>query len=75
MADPIQASTGQVGNSRGHVILSVCIACGVLETIAVALRFLARKRLGAGWRSDDWLIMAALIPNYVMIVLGGFRKS
>ena len=75
MADPIQASTEHVGNPRGQVILIVCIACGVLETVAVALQFLARKRLGARWRSDDWLILAALIPNYVMIVLGGFCKS
>ncbi|KAI4218632.1 MAG: hypothetical protein L6R36_008843 [Xanthoria steineri] len=59
-------------NRRGHAILIICIACGVIETIAVALRFLARRRIKARLQIDDWFIFASLWPNYIMIVTGGF---
>ncbi len=62
-------------NRRGHAILSVCIACGVIETVAVALRFLARRRMKARLQIDDWFIFASLWPNYIMIVTGGFCES
>lgn len=62
-------------NHRGHAILSVCIACGVIETVAVALRFLARRRMKARLQIDDWFIFASLWPNYIMIITGGFRES
>ena len=71
MKDPILGSTTM--NARGRAILCVCIACGVLETVAVALRFLARRRMKARLRIDDWLIFASLWPNYAMIITGGFR--
>lgn len=74
MSDQIHNETGPY-NQRGHAILGVCIACGVLETVAVALRFLARRKLGAKWRIDDWLILVALIPNYAMVIVFGFGKS
>ena len=59
-------------NHRGRVILSVCIACGVIETLAVALRFLSRAKIKARLGVDDWFIFASLWPKYVMILLGGF---
>ena len=59
-------------NRRGHAILIICIACGIIETIAVALRFLARRRIKARLQIDDWFIFASLWPNYIMIVTGGF---
>lgn len=74
MTDSIQHTAG-TQNDRGHAILTISIACGALETIAVALRFIARRKLGAGLRSDDWLILLSLAPNYAMIVAGGFCES
>ncbi|KAL8994967.1 MAG: hypothetical protein Q9169_005208 [Polycauliona sp. 2 TL-2023] len=68
--DPIRQSTPM--NEQGRAILGVCIACGVLESLAVGLRFLARRRMKASFRIDDWLIFASLWPNYAMIILGGF---
>ena len=70
MADPISNSTSR--NERGLVVLCVCIVFGIVQTLAVALRFAARRQMKARWRIDDWLIFASLWPNYVMIVLGGF---
>ena len=74
MADAIQPNI-EPYNHRGQAVLGVSIACGVLETAAVALRFLARRKLGAQWRMDDWLILIALVPNYVMIITGGLGGS
>ncbi|KAL8677884.1 MAG: hypothetical protein Q9186_005726 [Xanthomendoza sp. 1 TL-2023] len=59
-------------NRRGHAILSICIACGFVETVAVALRFLARRKMKARLQIDDWFIFASLWPNYAMIITGGF---
>lgn len=67
--------SGHNDNDRGNALLSVSIAFGVLETIAVALRFLSRRKLGVKWQIDDWLIFVALIPNYAMIIIFGFGKS
>lgn len=73
MTDPISDSTPM--NEPGRAILYVCITCGVLETLAVALRFLARRKMKARLQIDDWLIFASLWPNYAMIVTGGFCKQ
>lgn len=62
-------------NRRGEAILGISIAFAALEAVAVALRFLSRRRLGAKWRIDDWLILVALIPNYAMVIIFGFGKS
>ena len=59
-------------NPRGQAILNISIALGVLETVAVALRFLARRRLGARLWTDDWLILVALFTNYGMIIDSAF---
>lgn len=67
--------SNQRDNDRGNGLLSVSIAFGALETMAVALRFLSRRKLGVKWQMDDWLILVALIPNYAMIIIFGFGKS
>lgn len=72
MADPVEALTPR--NERGRAILCVCIACGILETVAVALRFLARRKMKARFQIDDWLIFASLWPNYSMIVTGSISE-
>ena len=72
--DPIHDATEPV-NRRGHAILAICIVCGVVESVAVALRFLARRKLKARLQVDDWFIFASLWPNYAMIITGGFCKS
>lgn len=74
MSDQIDNDTGP-SNRRGNAILGVSIAFGALEGVAVALRFLSRRKLGAKSRLDDWLILVALIPNYAMVVIFGFGKS
>ena len=70
MANRVQHTTGHQ-NEHGHAILSVSIACGILETVAVALRFVARRKLGARYRWDDWLILISLVPNWGMVIIGG----
>lgn len=70
----VMENTTVVANNRGNAILSVCIACGVIQTFAVALRFLARRRIKTRLQIDDWFIFGSLWPNYAMIVIGGFRE-
>lgn len=74
ISDQTHDMAGQF-NQRGHAILGVSITFGALETAAIALRFLARRKLNTRWRIDDWLILVALVPNYAMIVIGGFCGS
>lgn len=57
-------------NPRGDRVLRVTIACGILETIAVALRLLARRISKAGFGADDYVIIATLIPSYAMLISG-----
>lgn len=58
------------GNPRGDLVIKVTIACGVLETLAVFLRLLARWRSKAAFAADDWWIVATLIPSYAMLAVG-----
>lgn len=48
------------------------VALGIIDTFAVMLRFLSRKKTVIGINADDWLILASLIPAYAMIVAAGF---
>ena len=59
-----------VSNPVGDLTVRVSIAFGVIDTIAVALRLLARTRTKASLAADDALITASLIPLYGMIVIG-----
>ncbi|KAL9134101.1 MAG: hypothetical protein Q9175_004718 [Cornicularia normoerica] len=58
------------GNPRGDLVIKVTIACGVLETLAVFLRLLARWKSKAAFAADDWWIVATLIPSYAMLAIG-----
>ena len=58
------------GNPRGDLVIRVTIACGILETLAVFLRLLARWRSKAAFAADDWWIVATLIPSYAMLAVG-----
>ena len=61
--------------SRADSVNRVAVACGVIETIAVCLRLLARWKTRAQFAIDDWLVVATLIPSYAMLVLGSFSMS
>ena len=61
--------------SRADSVNRVAVACGVIETIAVCLRLLARWKSKAQFAIDDWVIVATLIPSYAMLVLGSFSTS
>ena len=58
------------GNPRGDLVIRVTIVCGVLETLAVSLRLVARWRSKASFAADDWWIVATLLPSYAMLAVG-----
>lgn len=58
------------GNPRGELVIKVTIVCGILETLAVILRLVARWRSKAAFAADDWWIVATLIPSYAMLTVG-----
>ena len=57
-------------NSLGNQVIRISIALGVLITVAVPLRLLARWKSKAKFAIDDVLIIMSILPQYVMIVLG-----
>ena len=59
-----------VYNPVGNQVVRISIAFGVIDTIAVALRLLARRRSKAAFAADDALIVASLVPLFAMIVIG-----
>ena len=64
-----------VSNPVGDLVVRVSIAFGITDTIAVALRLLARTRSKASLGADDALIAASLIPLYGMVVIGHLSQS
>ena len=64
-----------VSNPVGDLVIRVSIAFGVTDTIAVALRLLARTRSKASLGADDALITASLIPLYGMVIIGHLSQS
>lgn len=58
----------------GNRVVLISIAFGVIDTVAVALRLLARWRSNAAFAADDALIIASLVPLYAMIVIGHFSQ-
>ena len=64
-----------VSNPVGNLTFRVGLAFGVIDTIAVALRLLARTRSKASLAIDDALIIASLIPLYGMNIIGHFGQS
>lgn len=57
-------------NPERNRVAQVTVACGVLATVAVILRFVARLRSKASFAADDWLMVASLIPSYSMLAVG-----
>lgn len=51
-------------------IAQVTVACGILATVAVIFRFVARWRSKASFAADDWWMVASLIPSYSMLAVG-----
>lgn len=58
-----------VRNGRGETIVNTSIAIAIIVTIAVILRFIARKKTKATLAADDWFILASLVPAYAMLVI------
>ena len=65
-----QMISNMPGNSLGNQVIRISIALGVLITVAVPLRLLARWKSKAKFAIDDVLIIMSILPQYVMIVLG-----
>lgn len=55
-------------------MLQVSIAMGVLASLAVALRVLARWRVKASFALDDWFLIASLVPFYGMLAISKLRR-
>ncbi|KAM0794903.1 hypothetical protein BDR22DRAFT_939785 [Usnea florida] len=62
-------------NPERSQIVRVTVACGVLATLAVFLRFLARWRSKASFAADDWWMLASLIPSYSMLAVGSIMVT
>ncbi|CAD6590680.1 MAG: hypothetical protein ASARMPRED_004965 [Alectoria sarmentosa] len=61
-----------VNNPVGEHVIRTSIVFGVIDSVAVALRLLARWRSNAAFAADDVLIIASLIPLYAMIFIGHY---
>lgn len=64
-----------VDNPVGEHIIRTSILFGVIDSVAVALRLVARWRSNATFAADDVLIIASLIPLYAMIFIGHYGQS
>ena len=58
---------------HGMYLIYVCGSLAILATIAVILRAVARRKIQAGFRADDWWVTFSLVPMYGMVICGGFR--
>ena len=55
-------------------VIRVTVACGILATLAVFLRFIARWRSKASFAADDWWMLATLVPSYGMLAVGSISS-
>lgn len=62
-------TSGLAGNPKGAGVYHVGLALGILTTVAVILRLVARWKSKARFAVDDLLIILSLIPWYGMVVL------
>ena len=62
-------------NTVGNQVIRISIVLGVLITLAVALRLLARWKSKANFAMDDVLIIISVLPQYVMIAIGVISSS
>ncbi|MCJ1265640.1 hypothetical protein MMC22_005520 [Lobaria immixta] len=54
-------------NPRGDTVVHLTIVFGVIDPLAVMLRFWVRNKSGTKIAADDWMILASLVPAYCMI--------
>ena len=66
--------TMETVNPERNQIVRVTVACGILATLAVFLRFLARWRSKASFAADDWCMLASLVPSYCMLAVGSISS-
>lgn len=59
-------------NPRGVLVICISVALGVIDTLAVIVRFIARRKSESGLAMDDWFIAMSLVPAYFMIMIAGF---
>lgn len=62
-------------NPRGARVAHWTIVFGVIDSLAVLLRFVVRKKSGTKIGADDWMILASLVPAYSMIVSANLCES
>ena len=62
-------------NPGRNRVINVTVACGILATVAVCLRLVARWRSKASFAADDWLMVASLVPSYAMLAVGSISLS
>lgn len=55
-------------------VIRVTVVCGILATVAVLFRFMARWRSKASFAADDWWMVASLIPSYAMLAVGSISS-
>ena len=55
-------------------VIRVTVVCGILASVAVSLRFMARWRSQASFAADDWWMVASLIPSYSMLAVGSISS-
>lgn len=64
-----------MSNPRGDQVINLSIAVGVIDSVAVGLRLLARWKSKATFAKDDWFIVGSLIPLYAMITTSTLRMD
>lgn len=62
-----------MSNRRGDQVINLSIAVGIIATIAVGLRLLARWKSKASFAVDDWFIVGSLLPLYGMMTASTLR--
>ena len=73
-SDLVLAESMEAVNPRRDQVIRVTVACGILATVAVCLRFVARWRSKASFAADDWWMVASLIPLYCMLAVGSISS-
>ncbi|KAL9576777.1 MAG: hypothetical protein Q9212_006826 [Teloschistes hypoglaucus] len=61
---------GLEDNQKSAYVVRVGIAFGIIDTVAVLLRLIARWRSKAAFAADDWWIVWSLVPLCSMVAVG-----
>ena len=62
-------------STRGNAVIPISVGAGILETFAVILRLLARRRGNVDLAADDFWLLGSLLLSYLMMVCGGISAS